>query len=329
MDRSRRGALLTAGLVQALLASLLPTGAHARPERPRPRISREDTLRARNLFFRGLRAFQRANYPDALTHFKASWKINPKNIALYNIAMCYRALFQYRRSIAAFEQYLRRKGRRLIPYKRRIIQRFIKEMESKLGRLKLLVTPPGAEIRVDGRLVGRSPLEEHVLVDPGIRIVKITLKGWRTATLEIDVGTGKRVTMGVRLTRLFRMGGLMLTSRAVGATVRLDGGPPRSLPLSARLRAGPHKATVQAPGHAPRTYTLRVIADQTIHRQIDPQASSAPEPGTSGRQTRFYRSWWFWTIVSVAVAAAATTTGVVLWDRGRNDRPLDMTWQLR
>ncbi len=65
------------------------------------------------VWFKGLQSFARQQYPDALALFLASWKIKHKSIVLYNIAMCYKALFQYRRAINAFEQYIKRRGKRL------------------------------------------------------------------------------------------------------------------------------------------------------------------------------------------------------------------------
>jgi len=298
-------------------------------------VTAADKKRARALFFKGLKAFARDAYPDALAYFNASYRLVEKSVVLYNIAMCHRALFQYTRAIGAFRRYLRRKARkarkgRPLPWaKKRKIKRFIAQMEKKLGRVKLLVHPEGATIRVDGEVVGRAPLDEPVKVDPGRRTVKITHPGRRTATLSLDVASGQLVSMGVRLQPQHRDGRLVIQCALKQCRVRVDGGKPQSLPVTLSLRAGVHRLRVTAPGHLPQRMEVRVLPDETVRREVRMVPEVAGSTGGDGGETPVLETWWFWTVLSAAVVAVGTTTGLVVWDQTRERTPrADFTWQL-
>jgi hypothetical protein len=295
-------------------------------------VTAADKKRARKLFYKGLRAFARQAYPDALAHFNASYRLVKKNVVLYNIAMCHRALFQYTKAIAVFRQYLKRKARRGRPLpwaKRRRIKRYIVQMEKKLGRLKLLVHPKGATIRVDGRLVGRAPLEEPVPVDPGRRVVEISHPGHRTSTLSLNVASGQLVSMGVRLQPQERDGRLVLECSASRCRVRVDGGKPQQLPVTLSLRAGMHHLRVTAPGHLPQRLEVRVLPDETVRREVRLVPAAGAGGGEGGDGTPVVKTWWFWTVISAAVVAVGTTTGLVVWDQTRERAPrTDLTWRL-
>ncbi len=316
--------LLLVGLT--LSGAPAPLGAAPR-KAPRPRASAAQKKRARALFFKGLRSFGLRNYPDALARFSASYRLVPKNVVLYNIAMCHRALFEYTKAISAFRRYLDRKGRRLLPFKRRLILRMIASMKKKLGRLKLLVLPEGAEIRVDGRPVGRAPLDAPLLVDPGRRVVEVSLPGHRTATLSITVVSGQLVSMGVSLQPIRRQGRLVLTCAAPRCRARVDQGPLQDLPATLSLSPGTHRVRFRAPGYLAQQMQVRVFPNETVRQDVHLVPGAGGVPGRSGASV--VKTWWFWTVLSVAVVAVGTTTGWVVWDQTRDHTRTDLTWQLR
>ncbi len=305
-----------------LLAVGLPQVARAAPAAST--VSAAEKRQARKLFFKGLQAFARQQYPDALALFLASWKIKPKSVVLYNIGNCYKALFQYRRAIDTFQRYIKRRGKKLPLWKRRLIRRSISRMTKRLGRLKLGIHPPGAFVRVDGRVVGRAPLTKVVLVDPGRRMVEVTARGYSPARTQISVTAGQLISMGIRLQPAVRVGKVVISSRAEGARAAVNGGTLKPLPLTLELKVGSHKVRVQAPGHSAQVLTLTVRPGETTRHNV-----GLIPLGLRRRGAPVYKKWWFWTLVSVAVVAAGVTTGMLVWDRTRGGDPLDATWQLR
>lgn len=296
----------------------------------------QEKREARTLFQRGLRAFSLQRYPDALALFTASYRLVPKSVVLYNIAMCHRALFEYSKAIRAFRDYLARRGAKLPFAKRRQVAGFVKEMEGKLGHLKLVVEPDGAEVRVDGLLVGKTPLAEAVPLDPGRRIVLVSHPARRPATLQLTVVGGQLISMGVRLQQPIEDGRLVLSCGAPRCTVQVEDGPRQSLPITLSLPAGDRRLRVEAPGYLPQAIVVRVISGETVTRQVD-LVASGPGFGSGGGgrsggglgEVPIVKRWWFWTVISAAaLAVAGTTTGLVLWDQSRARTRADVTWQL-
>src|SRR5687767_3027351 len=52
----------------------------------------------------GVKLFNDRNFPAAITEFKAAYKEKPKASPLINIALCYKAQFNYPKSIQYLEQ---------------------------------------------------------------------------------------------------------------------------------------------------------------------------------------------------------------------------------
>lgn len=294
-----------------------------------PAPTAQEKLEARALFKKGLAAFAAQRYPDALAHFNASNRLVPKSVVLYNIAMCHRALFEYSKAIVVFEDYLKQRGMRLPLMKRREVERFIKEMRGKLGHLRLAVEPDGAEVRVDGLRVGRTPLSEPMAIDPGHRVVLISHPEHLPTTLNVNVVSGQLHSKTVRLKQAPRDGRLVITCPVPRCRVQVDGGAPQALPVSLSVPAGDRQLRVEAPGHLAQVLTVPVTGGKTVTRDVL-LVADASGPGPGGTEpVPLVRKWWFWTVLSVGLAAVAgTTTGLVLWDQSRTRSNPDFTWRL-
>ena len=69
-----------------------------------------------------------------------------------------------------------------------------------VGALLLKVGADGAELFVDGKSVGRSPLAEEVFVEPGERSIEAKLAGHEPAKMSVRVSTGSTQTIPITLT---------------------------------------------------------------------------------------------------------------------------------
>jgi hypothetical protein len=78
-------------------------------------------------------------------------------------------------------------------------QRFA-EAERQVGRLKVSVSMNGADVLVDGTVVGRAPLDEDVFVEPGERTVEARLAGYEPAKQTIKSGKGTAQLVSLKLT---------------------------------------------------------------------------------------------------------------------------------
>jgi hypothetical protein len=176
-------------------------------------------------------------------------------------------------------------------------------------------------------VIGRAPLVETILVDPGRRMVEVTKKGYRTVTLQLTVVAGQLMSMGVRMQLAEQKGKVVISCRAPDARAGLEGKPLQPVPLTLELPVGEHRIVVQAPGHSKTKLRVKIRPGETLRQSVGLIPLARVRPPTVS--TPVYHKWWFWTLISAAVTAAAVSTGVVLWDRSRDSQPIDLTWQLR
>jgi len=243
---------------------------------PARATSNADKQRAKKLFFQGIAASKAGQYPAALTYFQESFKLRPKTVVLFNIAMVHRALFQYKQSIAAFHHYVSMQGKRLRPGKKRRIANLVAEMEAKLAKLNLAVTPSGASVRLDGHILTQSPMGSPIPLNPGTHVLEISLQGYRVYSKTIHAVDGQQIALAVTLNRRRQKGFVVISSQAPGAMGSIDGGTARPLPVSTDLPEGVHQVQVSAPGYRPTSVAIVVRAGKMTRQDI----ALLPQNGT-------------------------------------------------
>jgi hypothetical protein len=144
---------------------------------------------ARAHFETGAALFNAQNYDGALVEFQESYRLRPVPVVLFNIAQTLKLLYRYEEAIAAYEQYLTEE-RAIDAARRRAVQQTIDELRAATAPITVTTDTPGAEIRVDGRLIGTTPLPGPLVLAAGSRRIEATLDG-REATQEIDVVGGR------------------------------------------------------------------------------------------------------------------------------------------
>jgi len=153
---------------------------------------------AKAAFKRGVEAFADEDYPAALSDFEKAYELSGRAKILYNIAMCERALYRYKNSIQTFRKYIAELGDELSDEKKTEVLTMIEEMEARLGRLKLSGLPEGADVYVDGSLVGRAPLSGPVLVDPGEHRIQASMEGRKRAHKTVSVPAAAKCPLSLR-----------------------------------------------------------------------------------------------------------------------------------
>jgi hypothetical protein len=145
---------------------------------------------AKEYFEMAVEAFARESYGEALSFFQESYKLNPKPKVLYNIAMCQRALMDFKAAIDTFREYLDKGGKKIGKGKRKEIEKLIAEMETSLGKITVTVNENGASILVDGVEAGISPIQAILAVNPGTHTVEAGKKGFQRAIKTVKVKSG-------------------------------------------------------------------------------------------------------------------------------------------
>jgi len=176
-------------LARYLLAAAL-TGAAAAPAVAHAEDVPPGTTRAADLYRRATRLYADKKLLEAEPLYREAWELQQS----YEIASNYGALeLELGRPGLAAE--LLGHAISAFPVRGRAEERAAlaarhAEARKLLGSLRVKVSEAGADVLVDGRSVGRSPLPSAVLVEPGKHVIEAKLAGHLDARLVMDVDKG-------------------------------------------------------------------------------------------------------------------------------------------
>jgi hypothetical protein len=170
--------------------------------------------------------------------------------------------------------------------KKPALQRSAKELKAALEALPVAVTlrvtskPEGAEIRVDGRPVGRTPVSVEQVWKPGDlpRAVELALDGYRPEKREITPASKE---VAVEFQELVEEIVLPLKIEPAGAKVAIDGvalpDGTKSIKLPWSLSKGKHTVTVTQPGYTTKTLEVkRAAAGVPLELRLAPALPGNP-----------------------------------------------------
>jgi len=126
--------------------------------------------------------------------------------------------------------------------------------------------PQGAEVYLDGRLQGRTPLS--LGVNPGRHEVEVRLSGYQPYRVTVNPRPGERVQVFAQLVPEPRQGTLAVTSTPSGAEVYLNGALRGRTPLSLALPEGRYEVELRLSGYEPHRTRVEVRRGETTRLDV-------------------------------------------------------------
>jgi hypothetical protein len=238
--------LLVVGLLGAGAAHAeAPAGATAAPisgDAAANAANADAREAARARLVEGVELLRKNQYAPALTKFDQAYALVPSPNIHYDRALAYLGLGRNADALEAFEAFLARADHPP-PGTREKATRDRETLRTRVATLAVTTDPPGAEVTIDGRLRGVTPLGGSLYLDPGPHEVVARNAATGAAAAERIVASPRQ---------------------ALGVTLRLSAAGARSLPAS------PPPAQPVASGEP----TAVVASPVTDGRA----ASGAPEP---------------------------------------------------
>jgi len=154
--------------------------------------------RAQSLLSEGTAAYGRGDYATALDKFTAAYKIFPSPKLWFNIGQANRDLGRPVEAVAAFDRFLRDAGD-APPETLAEARRSAAELKAKLGQIKITCAVDGADVTVDGKPVGSTPLGEMAWMTPGRHQVAIQRAGFSPSIEDVVVAAGKTAAINFEL----------------------------------------------------------------------------------------------------------------------------------
>ncbi len=301
-------------LLVVVLAVLVPARVEAQRQRRPPSHPHADTdtqeadsesdeARARRHFETGASLYVEGNYEGALAAFDESYRIRQIPVVLFNLAQTYRRLYRYEEAIEAYRRYLRT-AENLPTADATAVRATITELSRALAPVTITTDVPNAEVRVDDRIVGTTPLDGPLALAAGTRHVEASLDGHVTVREDVTVVGGEALTVRLRLPPADTAGTLRVRANVDGSAVRIDGVAVGIAPVERRLGSGGHQVEVAADGFEP--YRNEIVLAPRQERDLFVEL---------GQERALFERWWFWAaaggavVVIAAIVIAALATG--------------------
>lgn len=164
------------------------------------------------------------------------------------------------------KKYLELGGALLSEDDRKDAAELLSAIESFTVGLTIHVDEAGAQIFVDGELVGDSPLPGPLTVDIGTRQIELKKPGFAPFSQNVPVGGSQQAELNVKLTREVHDGVLAVGAPAK-ATIFIDSKQVGVGSFVGTLPSGGHTLRVDAPGF--RSYQSEVVIQDHERRDVD------------------------------------------------------------
>jgi len=307
---------VTRRVVSGALTGLIALGPNAAVA-----VTAQETARARELGQEAAELFRAGQYEAALEKFTEANRLMPHPNLDVNIGRAYEKLEQFDQALIHCKIALNAPG---VPEATRSAAQQCVERTQKLvvrPLIKFGSRPPGATIRVDGRVVGETPWRGEV--EPGERTFELTLQGYAPSTRTLTAQRGQVHALDVTLTADHAGSLLTVKSTPSGALVLLDEEEIGRTPLRQfQLDARTYTLEVRAPGYAPSSGQLEVTRGKSIERVVTlvPIGGAAESDGPRAQ-------WPGWALVgtSAATLGAGGYFGYVAFDKKRQADQLART----
>jgi len=148
-------------------------------------------------FQRGVALYVEADYHGALVEFERAYTLAPNGIVLFNVGETQYQLRDYAAALATFEHYLVEAPAG--DSHRSLAEANIKELRSRVGRLRIVTVPAGAEISIDDKVVGQTPFEKSIVVGVGQLSVRATMPGRPPVVRTVDVAAEDDVPLTIEM----------------------------------------------------------------------------------------------------------------------------------
>jgi hypothetical protein len=183
-----------------LAACLLAPRAHAEgpkaPTTPRPGEAPDPQARARELYREGSEAFESGDNARAVRLLREAWALRKTYDVAGTLAQAELELGLFRDAAEHLEFCVRNFPLHESQEESDSVRAELDRLRARLSRVQLRVVPDGAEVLVNGRVVGRSPLELPVYLEPGTHTLGARMAGRSTERpLKTEAGLEQSVEL--------------------------------------------------------------------------------------------------------------------------------------
>lgn len=204
---------------------------------------------AKETFKAGRALMKEEKWNLALAEFQRSRELYPTRGNTQNAAVCLRELGRSAEALEMFEL-LMRDFDKLTDADRKQVAKEIGELRQVVGTIDVIILEPDAEVVVDGRPRGRTPLSSPLRANAGTHYVRVHKSGFVTFEQQVDVVAKQTTTIEHTMERLQRSGRITVVAPdSPGVEVLLDGVVVGVTPWEGDVAVGSHTVTLRGEGN--------------------------------------------------------------------------------
>ena len=263
------------------------------------------------------------DYSGAALKWDVAYKQSHDARLLWNVAAARKAERKYAEVDRLVKQYLK-EAKELSDADRAEAQQLLATIQAFLADVTLQVNEAGAQVSIDGVVIGPTPIAEPLRLDIGQHVIVVTKPNFERVELNQQV-TGN-TTLTVSLVPQVHEGKLRVISPA-DATVKVDGKRVTSGTWEGVLSSGPHRVEVTAPGKLPFTTDAQINDDQSEVLRVSLQDKD-PFAGTRGPglgEREGSSNSWIWVTLGVLLIAGAGAGAWYLYNKDDKVDPVPAT----
>lgn len=219
-----------------LVVMILGLAAHIAAAQP---DSAETKKEAKAAFERGEAAERRKDWRRAIDEYSHAYDLIPHPDVLANIALVFEHLEEYRDAATYYRRYLDESPD---AGDRDRVEKLIDKLRARPGLLTVTTDPAGAEVFLDGKPLGASPIERKLAGAHQLEVVADSGSAKRDVKLEF----GEPLTVHVAVEA--RAGYLTVNSNVAGAQIFVDDTLVGVTPFTGAVVAGSHRVVVSMEG---------------------------------------------------------------------------------
>ena len=183
-------------------ATVLSTSKPLWAQLAQPEASAADTpSQTRELFRKGLAAYNAGQIEEAHHLFLQAWSIQPSADVAMQLAQTEIDLGKYADAAEHLDFALRNFTPSINDKMRSLAKQAFSDVVRHVAKMSITVNQAGAEILINGRIVGKAPLTHSVYADTGNCVVEARFEG-ASATKSLLVEPGKDASVELTLTPL-------------------------------------------------------------------------------------------------------------------------------
>ncbi len=242
-------------------AAAAPTAAAAAPTEPAKPLSETLTGEALAEYESASLLYRDGDFAGAVTKFNHTYELANDPRLLWNIAVCEKNLRHYAQVHRLVTRYLAEGGALLTAEDRASAEALLSAIQSFVSSLNVSVKPDGADVLVDGKIVGKSPLPEALNIDMGSHVIGAQLEGYVEQKRTIELVGGRGTDVVFELAEVRHIGTLRVVA-GPRQEIYVDGKVVGVGQWEGELPSGTHRVRVTAEEKKPFESDVKVTDQQ-------------------------------------------------------------------